>query len=288
MKLGIGLHCLRQAIAANQMTPLDAIEWIAEAGAEHVEIVPVGFDLLERSELAEAIADKARQVGIEVSNYCVPANFVAADEAACGREIERVKRHVEVTNRLGAKRMRHDVASRPQTSDDYFTRDLPALAQACRVVADYAAAYGITTSVENHGYYVQASERVRRLIQAVERDNFRTTLDTGNFLCVDEEPISAVRGNIGLASMVHLKDFYIRTPAKSPGDSCPGWLRTAGGNRLRGAILGQGDIDVREIIRAIKNSGYDGYISIEFEGLEECRSAVKQSFDFARRVWDER
>lgn len=188
MKLGIGLHCLRQAIAAGTMTPLEVVEWIADVGGEHVEIVPVGFDFAERPELAEAIREKARQVGIEVSNYCVRANFITADEAGYEREIERVKRHVDIACRLGAGRMRHDVASRPlaDCTDENFRRDLPKLAEACRSIADYALSFGITTSVENHGYYIQSSERVQSLVRAVGRGNFRTTLDTGNFLCVDE------------------------------------------------------------------------------------------------------
>lgn len=289
MKLGIGLHCLRQALVAGQITPFDVIEWIAEVGGEHVEIVPVGFDLLEQPELADAIRGKAEQVGIAVSNYCVPVNFITQDEASFEQLIEKVKRHVDVTTRLGAKLMRHDVASRPigDATIVNFNRDLPKLVEACQRIADYAAQYGITTSVENHGYYMQASDRVQALVHAVNRDNYRTTLDTGNFLCVDEDPLIGVRKNIGSASMVHLKDFYIRTPDRSPGDTLPGWLKTAGGNQLRGSIVGQGDIAVREVIRAIKSSGYDGYISIEFEGVEECRSATKQGFDYVKRVWDE-
>ncbi|MBD2863304.1 sugar phosphate isomerase/epimerase family protein [Paenibacillus oceani] len=289
MKLGISLYSLKGAIVSGEMTVTDAIEWIAEVGGEHVEIVPVGFDLLEQPELADRIRDKAGQAGIEVSNYCVRANFIAADEQEYERTIDRVKRHVEITRRLGAKRMRHDVASRPlgDISVRNFNRDLPKLAEACRTIADYAAPYGITTSVENHGYYVQASERVQRLIHEVNRDNYRTTLDIGNFLCVDELPLTGVRHNIALASMVHLKDFYIRTPDRSPGPACPGWFPTAGSNWLRGAIVGQGDINLREVLRLIKQSRYDGCMSIEFEGVEECRSATRQGLEYARRVWDE-
>ncbi|TNJ65948.1 sugar phosphate isomerase/epimerase [Paenibacillus hemerocallicola] len=289
MKLGISLYCLKGAIVANQMTVLEAIDWIAEAGAAHVEIVPVSFDLLEQPELADAIRDRARQAGIDVSNYCVSANFVTADAAEYERMIERVKRHVDVTARLGAKRMRHDVASRPigDISLRNFQRDLPRLVEACRTIADYAAGYGITTSVENHGYYMQASERVQQLIVEVDRDNYRATLDIGNFLCVDEQPLIAVQRNIHLASMIHLKDFYVRTPDRSPGLSCPGWIPTAGGNQLRGAILGQGDIHIRDVLRVIKHAGYDGYLSLEFEGMEECRNATKLGFSYAKRVWEE-
>ncbi|MMZ61532.1 Inosose dehydratase [compost metagenome] len=157
-------------------------------------------------------------------------------------------------------------------------------AAACRIIADHAAQYGITTSVENHGYYVQASDRVQALIHAVDRPNFKTTLDVGNFVCVDENPVTAVKSNLPYASMVHIKDFYIRPSYRNPGE---GWFRSAGGNYLRGAIAGQGDLDLWEILRTIKSSGYDGFLSIEYEGMEDCLTGTKIAFDNVRRIWDE-
>jgi inosose dehydratase len=56
---------------------------------------------------------------------------------------------------------------------------------------------------------------------------------------------------------------------------------------LRGAIVGQGDIDMPEVIRIIKNSGYDGYISVEFEGMEDCRIGSRIGIDNAKRLWAE-
>ncbi|MBO1914269.1 TIM barrel protein, partial [Microvirga sp. 3-52] len=102
-------------------------------------------------------------------------------------EIVRVKKEVDIANQLGIKFMRHDVASRPipETTIQQFEADLPQLIEACREIADYANQYGIITSVENHGYYIQASDRVQSLVSHVDRPNFKTTLDIGNFLCVD-------------------------------------------------------------------------------------------------------
>lgn len=107
--------------------------------------------------------------------------------------------------------MRHDVASRSlhETSYAFFEKDLPLLIHACREIADYAKQYSVITSVENHGFYIQASERVLRLVRAVDRDNFKTTLDVGNFLCVDEDPIVGVANNLPYASMFILKTSII-------------------------------------------------------------------------------
>jgi sugar phosphate isomerase/epimerase len=268
------------------MDVFGAIEWIAANGGEHVEIVPSGFEVPSKGNMAERIRAKAESVGLDISSYTVGANFIQATEEAYEAEIQRLLKEVDIGHRLGASLMRHDAASRPreEATIENFEKDLPKVAGACRRIADHAGQYGITTSVENHGFHVQHSDRVQRLIQAVDRPNYKTTIDVGNFLCVDENPVAAVKKNISLASMIHLKDFYIRPGHEDPGE---GWFRTGGGNYLRGAFVGHGDLDMRRILKAIKDGGYDGYLSVEFEGMEDCRLASRIGMENARRFWSE-
>ncbi|RAV08642.1 sugar phosphate isomerase/epimerase family protein [Paenibacillus contaminans] len=284
MKLGLSSYSLSRAINAGEMTILDAIQWIADNGGEHVEIVPIGFDLTDNLQLAEQIRKKAGDVGIDVSNYAIGSNFLTEEPEAYKAEIERVKKQVDVANALGVKLMRHDVANRKDLSIKQFLSELELLAAACREVADYAAQYGITTSVENHGYFIQYSDRVQALVEAVGRPNFKTTLDIGNFLCADENPVNAVKKNLPYASIVHIKDFYVRPSYRNPG---AGWFQSTGGQYLRGAITGQGDIDMWEVLRIVKHSGYNGYLSLEFEGMEECKQGSKIGLENIRRIWDE-
>lgn len=286
MKFGISTYCLYEKLKTSQMNVLDVIQWIADQGGEHVEIVPAGFDLENNRELVDDIRRKAEGLKLDISNYAITANFVAGDEQACEVEISRVMKHVDIADRLGAKRMRHDVAFRPagEMTESYFAGDLDRMADACRRIADYAAQYGIITSVENHGHYIQASERVERLIRHVDRPNFRTTVDIANFYCVDEDPIQACKRNVPYASMIHVKDFYVRPAGLNPGE---GWSKSAGGNYLRGAILGHGDIGIREILRIVKSSGYDGCLSLEFEGMEDCLTGTRVGLDNLKRIWSE-
>ncbi|WP_168123213.1 sugar phosphate isomerase/epimerase family protein [Paenibacillus sp. HB172176] len=284
MKLGISTYSLHQAFSAGEMTVPDVIDFIASIGAEHAEIVPLGFNFDDTPSLIEEIKEHAASGGIALSNYAIGANFAGLDDTAMAQEIKRVKREVDHCAALGIKRMRHDVASSKDLSITNFLNELPRLVEACRSVADYAAEKGIITSVENHGFFLQHSDRVQALVKAVDRENFRTTLDVGNFLCADENPVSAVVNNIPLASMVHVKDFYVRPSYRNPGE---GWFRSTGGNFLRGAIVGQGDIDMPQVLKLVKESGYDGYISIEFEGMEECRKGTTFGFNYVKKLWDE-
>jgi sugar phosphate isomerase/epimerase len=284
MKLGVSTYSLFQALKSGEMDIMAVIDWIADQGGEHVEIVPLGYDLPGNFELADRIREKAKSRGIEISNYAIGANFLTDSEEAYQKEIERVKGEVDLAARLGVKKMRHDVAQSADRSIANFNKQLERMAEACRQIADYALTYGITTSVENHGYFVQHSDRVQALIQAVDRPNFRTTLDVGNFMCADENSVAAVKNNISYASMVHIKDFYLRPSHQNPGQ---GWFQTLQGNYLRGAIVGHGDIDMRAVLRVIKDSGYDGYISLEFEGMEECKTGTLIGLQNIKRLWED-
>ncbi|MBP1994051.1 sugar phosphate isomerase/epimerase family protein [Paenibacillus eucommiae] len=287
MKLGLSSYSLYQAIADGRLTIVDAVKWVAEHGGEHIEIVPAGYDLIETPELIGQIRDAAEQAGIELSGYLIGANFLQDGAEAQQQEIDRVKLHVDIASKLGVRNMRFDVAYAAIDEDRSLSRfesDLPVLTAGCRAVADYAAQFGIMTSVENHGYYIQASERVNRLVKVVDRENFRTTLDVGNFWCADEDPLLGVKRNVEIASFVHFKDFYRRLSSKQPGE---GWFPSAGGYWLRGAICGYGDLDLAATVRVLKEAGYDGHLSIEFEGQEDCLLASRINLANVRRLWEE-
>lgn len=289
MKFGVSTYSLLPAIRSGEMTILEVIDWIADHGGEHMEIVPYGFTLEGDDELTDAVRNRAEAAGIHLSNYSMPANFVQESKEAFDAEVERVKRHVDTVHRLGIKHMRHDVTAftlpPEKTGIDYVEDNIEQIVNGCRQIADYAARYGITTTIENHGVSVQASDRVQRVLKAVDRPNFKTTLDIGNFLCVDEQPLVGVKRNLPFASLIHVKDFYYRPYDQDPGGGR--WFRTSHGNYLRGAIFGQGDLDVRRILRLIKESGYDGCITLEFEGMEECREGTRLGLENLKRLWDE-
>jgi sugar phosphate isomerase/epimerase len=102
----------------------------------------------------------------------------------------------------------------------------------------------------------------------------------GNFLVVDEDPVEAVQRLAKYAIMVHVKDFHIR-PVKTMPPS--GWSAAQRRIAIRGAIVGHGSIDVPAQLRWLKKAGYNGYLSLEFEGLEESRKGVQMGLDYLRR-----
>ena len=80
-----------------------------------------------------------------------------------------------------------------------------------------------------------------------------------------------------MAVHAHAKDFHY----KKQGEFLPkqGWFGTRGGNHLRGAIIGHGVVDVPACLRLLKEAGYDGWLSVEFEGMEDCIMALKADLE---------
>ncbi|MBC7723758.1 MAG: sugar phosphate isomerase/epimerase [Burkholderiaceae bacterium] len=292
MKFGFSSYTFYQQLRDGRMSLLDVIDWIAASDGTHMEIATVSLSpeisndlstLDSSPDFVRDIKTRAADTGVTLSNMVVPGNLLG-DAEVTARSMARLKRHIDVAAELGIGLFRHDVATWAHRARGVaeFEQLLPRMVDGAKELARYAAQYGITTSVENHGLLMNGSERVRRLIHLVDEANFRTTLDVGNFLSVDEDACVAVAANAPYASIVHLKDFYVRR--MFPGD---GWHHTPGGAYLLGAIVGFGDLDMRGIIRGITESGYDGFISIEFEGIEDCLMAATTGLANAKRLFAE-
>ncbi len=293
MKFGFSSYSFNQRLSTGQLTVFEVLDWVADSEGEHLEFAAIydGPDSPVPSiESDPAFVDKvvkhAADRGVTLSNLAIGANFLG-DEAANAAEVERVKANIDLAERLGIKLLRHDVVRHAGLEGDdtpAFEEALPKIVKASKEIAQYAATKGVTTSLENHGFFVQSSDRVRRIVHAVDEPNFKTTLDIGNFICVDEDSTVAVPANLPYAMIVHFKDFYIRPADRNPGE---GWFRSRGGKYLRGAIVGNGDLDTWSIAKSIKESGYDGFASIEFEGHEDCLIGCARGIANAKRIYDE-
>ncbi len=264
-------------------TMFDVIDKVKELGADGVEFVlddsiPEGETLEER---AVKLAEYARGLGLETPIYTTGANFFQKDPAA---EIKRVERHVDAASEAGIKLMRHDITAGFYAGYEglqTFDAVLPTVSAAIREVASYAQSKGVTTCSENHGRLVQDSDRMLAVFNAVAHPNYKYLCDIGNFGGVDEDCAKAVSKLLPFIAHVHAKDCFWRSgKERDPGF---GWGRTRAGNYRRATIYGQGDVPVFQILYNIRSSGYDGFVSLEFEGIEENVLGVTQSFANLKR-----
>ena len=300
MKIGVSSYCLDSLMEAGKMTLFEVIDWVAKQGGECIEFVPFAFRFDDEatgkidSEFIAKVIRRVKDAGIEAVNYSVLSNLCVEDDEAFEKEVARICHHVDIAAELGVPRMRHDISAFRRPLDQNGLKDfdalLPRMVEGARRITEYAKGRGVRTLIENHGFFVNGCDRVERVINGVNHENYGLLLDTGNIICMDEDPSVAAWRLASQAEIVHLKDFYIRH--RDPGDTtqfdCGGhWFRSYAGRYLRGSILAQGDLDMWAILGSLKKAGFDGNLMIEFEGLEEPAYATAVSISNARRIWNE-
>ena len=282
MRVSVSSYSFGQQLWAGKMTQLDLVSKVMEMGFDTIEYTDIdGDNLAQQKENARKIRAEADRVGLEISNYTIGANLYQPTPEEVDAEVERLKGQVEVAAILGAKVMRHDVCyslGKSGTSRS-FGLMLPTIADAARRVTEYAATFGIKTCSENHGYIAQDSYRVEQLYNAVGHDNYGLLVDIGNFICVDEDPAQAVSRVAPYAVHVHLKDMLVRPEPVGP--ICNA---TRGCNYFAGTVVGEGDIPVKKCLQILKRAGYDGIVSLEYEGAEDCLTGIARGLANVRKI----
>lgn len=277
-----------------------SFEQLRNKGLTELEMIPLakelGFDGIEFCDLhptegktsleyAASLRAQAEACDIDIVNYTIAANFIYGGNGSLSAEVDRLKAELEVAATLGVKGMRHDAAwdyKKEDRAQRGFENALPRLIEGCRLVTEHAAEMGIRTMVENHGYFCQESQRVEKLIAGVAHPNFGVLLDMGNFLCADEAPEKAFGRLAPFAFHVHAKDFHF----KSGNEIAPacGFFRTRAGNYLRGAIIGHGVVPVYQCLSILKANGYDGFVTVEFEGIEDCKLGCSYGLETLKKL----
>ena len=283
MKLGVSSYSFAKHIQSTNCTYLDICNLAKEFGFDGIEFVDLDFrgfplkgDLMS---CAREIRAHCESIGLEISAYTVGGDFMKEDIEA---EVERLCRCVDVAEALGAKVLRHDVCYALPNDRRFTWQDaIEVMTPHIRRVSEYARAKGIRTCTENHGYIFQAPERVEALIRAVNCDNYGWLIDMGNFLCADADPLRATVTAVPYAFHVHAKDFLFKS-ANTPKPE--GFFNTAGQNFIRGTVIGHGVVPVVACVNVLKKAQYDGWISVEFEGMEDCLPAIRAGYSFLRSI----
>lgn len=279
ISLAVSTYSLVRWRRAEGTTFEDTISFVAELGVRGIEFSNISDEpVADPIAVAKSLRQACDAAGLKAPSYCVSGELYG-DPARQRAEIDRLKQSIDVAAILGATSFRHDVTWDAEAPTVPFDAFLGSVVPACREVTRYGAEKGIKTSLENHGYFLQTADRIEALIQAVADPNFGITLDMGNFLCLNQDPVESVRRMLPYAVMVHAKDFHVRPKDRMPSS---GWFSTPTPIALRGAILGHGEIDIPAQLALLRQANYNGWLSLEFEGMEDPRTAVRLGIEYLK------
>ena len=260
MKLSMSMWSVVAAVQAGRMDLTGFIEFAAEQDVAGVELLDFFWGDAER-EIPKA-KEQVAAAGLEIAVYAASNNFVQPDADARRQEIADLKRNVDIALELGVDTMRvFSGDARDGVSQEQGTAWILEGLSAC---AAYAESRGLTLALENHGRFAGRSDQVRDIIEQIASPALRANLDTGNFLLVGQDPVAAARELAQYIVLVHLKDMRV-----ADADETGHRFEIPDGTVLTGSAVGDGLVDLPAVLDLLRDAGYAGWLSLEYEGSED-------------------
>lgn len=276
MKIGIITDCMKRNTLA------EALADAARLGADGVQIYATTGEFTPDTLGAEAKAKyKAllSQHGLEISALCGDMGgygFERAEDNAL--RIEKTKRIIDLAVEFSARVVTTHIGVIPdEKNHPRYAVMLSALTEC----GSYAAAKGVTLAIETGP---EKAKTLKAFIEDTE-GGVGVNLDPANF--------TMVTGQDAVEAVSILKNYIVHTHVKD-GRKLDPELKAetvyhafaVGGvaalNACKGfeeLPIGQGDVDWKSYMKALREIGYDGYLTIEREAgdapFDDIRSAVK-------------
>lgn len=271
MKLGISTYSYWHF--RDPKIPIETvIERASAIGVAGVDILHQQMGSEERSYL-QRLKRHAFQNGIDLICLSIHQNFVSPEPGVRQRNIDHTLRCIELAYQMGIPSIRLNsgrwgtVASFDElmdrrgeepplpgyTDDDAFAWCIQSI-EACLAKAEEC---GVLLALENHWGLTRSPEGVLRILDAVDSPWLGALMDTGNFR---EEPYEKLAKMAPRTVFVQAKTYH-------------------GGGEWYTL-----DIDYDRVASILKSVGYNGYVSLEFEGKEDPDSAVPRSIERLRQA----
>jgi sugar phosphate isomerase/epimerase len=143
-------------------------------------------------------------------------------------------------------------------------QEIKTVAKNLKSFVDDAALEGLTVALENHTDY--KTDEMLEILDLVDSEAMKVTLDTGNAMFLKEDPVETVEKLSPFAAYTHIKDMKHFGPL------------------VMSVPLGQGEVDIASIISILKDTEYSGLYSIEVDlplwKVDEEDSALQQSIEY--------
>jgi len=256
-KISLAEWSFHRALMKGEMTNLDFPRIAKSYGLDAVEYVSTFFrGKGEDMQYLTQLKDSCNKYGVKSLLIMVDGEGNLADTSASARQksVENHYKWVKAAQFLGCHSIR--VNARGQgTMGQMQAAAIDALTK----LSDYAAKYNINVIVENHGGNSSIGKWLAEIMKTVNRPNCGTLPDLGNFYEYDR--YQGVKDMMPYAKGVSGKthDF------------------DENGNETV--------IDYAKMMKIIADSGYKGYIDVEYEGnkLSEDQG-VKASIALVKKV----
>lgn len=253
----------------NRMMPIEqCIEEAASMGFDGVDILLRQMEREDREENEHCRNLKRTALinGVDLCCMSTHQSFLSPDENKRRTNIDLTKRQIEIAYKLGIPIIRINTGTwgtsknfddlmahrgieppiEGYTEEDGFKWVIDSLEQ-CLPKAEEC---GVILGLENHWGLARTPEGLLRIVNAIDSPWLQVLLDTGNFL---EDPYDKLEMCAPQTVFMQAKTYY------------------------GGGLWYSLDLDYPRIARIMRKHNFKGYVSLEFEGNEDFKTAIPKS-----------
>ncbi len=255
MKLCCTSYSLRDYIKNEKMDFFGYIDFAKELGWDAVELHYRHFPSMEKDYLRK-LKYHAVKAGVELGIVSGANNFTLADADERQDSVDGFIRALEMAEYLGCPQVRAFGGSIP---DDIAKEKAFKWAIDCfEQVVPLAEEKGIVIGLENHGGITLTSDDVLAILDTIDSDWLGANMDTNNF--PKENRYEHMEKVVDRAVQIHAK---IIEPDEEKGDLV---------------------IDYDRVLSMAKEAGFNGFVSMEYEGKIDAKEAMAASSKYFQRV----
>ncbi len=242
----IALSCSTSCIPDHNRA--EAMQAIADAGFKFIE----GYSFGTESRLHPEVVF-ADQVTQDLYKYGLELSGLNISDISVGCNLTGIKMEIEYAASLGINSVNLKGGSRT-------SRDMNALVNSLRVLAQHAQDHGISINVRNcHGNRVETIEDLETVFEQVGHPNLGLALDVGQFHSSKIDPAYVIDHFFAKIRVVYLRDQI----------------------GSRAVPFGKGEIDSHALVAKLLSKGYNGPIVTEPDATDlycdECKRIVMQN-----------
>ena len=256
----------------DELRPLSSnLEHAARMGFDGLEILQRQLVDSDRAAL-QKIKRQAFVLGLDLMGYSTHQGFLSPDKEKRQKDIDHTLECLEQAYQLGIPTMRVNSGTwgTSKNFDDlmakrgieeplkgYTEKDAYEwVIDAYSKLVPEAAKRGVIMGLENHWGLGVTPEGVMKVVNEIDSPWLQVTLDTGNFL---EDPYDRLAQLAPSTVLLQAKTYF---------------------GKGRWYTL---DLDYARIAGIMKKANFKGYVSLEFEGLEDPLTAIPKSLELLRK-----
>lgn len=282
-----------------EYTVSEAIELFKRIGADGAEIVVQdGYRSGIPCECDEKILSEIKRCAEKnsmVISCLTPYNsyFNSLNERLRMEEIKGISKVIDACAYLGARYIRIYGGNLVAGDTKNLEERRENLIKSLRFLGDLAAEKNVTLAVENHFNTMAVSAKdSAALIRDIAHPAVRILYDQANLTFTENEDYkTAIALQQKYVSYMHVKDLvflegkaFVSSDVSHPEES---------ERNVSTRIVGEGIVPWPEILKTVKDQGYDGWLSLEYErrwhpdDIPDASIGMKKSIEYLRGILSE-